>query len=64
MKALVGETDHSLELLDTAVTRTRQLTVDLNPPVLDGEGLVGALQWLQTQMRDLYGLDVSLRGPT
>lgn len=51
----------ALELLDRAIARTRQLTVDLNPPVLAGEGLVEAVGWLRTQMRDLHGLEVRIR---
>ena len=50
----------TLKLLDRAIARTRQLTVDLNPPVLAGEGLVEAVGWLRTQMRDLHGLNVRI----
>ncbi len=51
----------SLDLLGQAITRTRQLTVDLNPPILEGEGLVGAIEWLRTQMRDMHGLEVEIQ---
>src|SRR5690606_7827247 len=47
--------------LDAAVEQMRRLTVDLSPPVLEGEGLSEALVWLVEQMRDLHGLEVSLR---
>ena len=30
----MAQTERSLNLLDEAITRTRQLTVDLNPPIL------------------------------
>ena len=60
--ALLRQADRSLELLDEAVTRTRRLTVDLSPPVLQGEGFVEAVQWMQTQMRELHGLEVDVRG--
>ncbi len=50
----------SLAYLDDAIRRTRQLTVDLSPPILDDEGLVEALEWLRSHMRDLHGLDVDL----
>jgi PAS domain S-box-containing protein len=46
--------------LDHAIRMTRHLTVDLSPPVLKSEGLVEALGWLQTQVRELYGLEVTL----
>lgn len=57
------QADRSLALLDDAIRRTRQLTVDLNPPILEGEGLVEALEWLRTHMRDLHGLEVEIDAP-
>ena len=60
LEDLAAQTERSLRLLDDAITRTRQLTVDLNPPILEGEGLVGAIEWLRTQMRDLHGLTVEI----
>ena len=60
LEGVVKQTERSLELLTDAITRTRQLTVDLNPPILEGEGLVGAIEWLRTQMRDLHGLTVEI----
>ena len=62
VEALTEQTDQSLRLLGDAILRTRQLTVDLSPPVLEGEGLIDALKWLETQMRDLHRLDVEIRG--
>jgi PAS domain S-box-containing protein len=62
MDALVEQTDRSLRLLSDAIMHTRQLTVDLSPPVLEGEGLVEVLRWLETHMRDLHALDVEIRG--
>ncbi|MBY5161357.1 chemotaxis protein CheB [Salsipaludibacter albus] len=53
--------EQALAYLDEAITLTRQLTVDLDPPVLRGDSLVDALQWLQTHMRDLHGLEVEVR---
>ena len=43
-----------------AVQITRQLTVELSPPILKSEGLAEALAWLVTQMRDKHDLDVLL----
>ncbi|MFP4623951.1 MAG: CheR family methyltransferase, partial [Gemmatimonadota bacterium] len=59
-EAAVEQGRRSLELLEQAITRTRQLTVDLNPPILEGEGLVAAIEWLRTQMRDLHGLEIEI----
>ena len=43
-----------------ALATTRQLTVDLSPPVLQKEGLTDALSWLRTQMKELHGLEVTV----
>jgi two-component system CheB/CheR fusion protein len=48
------------KLIDRAVNLTRRLTVDLAPPVLRGEGLSEALEWLVRQSRELHGLEVEL----
>ena len=39
---------------------TRQLTVDLSPPILKSEGLTEALNWLITQMKQIHKLEVLL----
>lgn len=46
------------EWLADAIATTRQLSVDLSPPILQGEGLAEALIWLASQMKEQYGLDV------
>ncbi|MBZ0328921.1 PAS domain-containing protein [Halomonas sp. ANAO-440] len=43
-----------------AIETTRQLTVDLSPPILKSEGLAEALEWLQRQMLELHELTVDL----
>lgn len=60
LEGVVAHTERSLQLLKDAIARTRQLTVNLNPPILEGEGLVGAIEWLRTQRRDLHGLTVEI----
>lgn len=60
LEGVVAYAERSLKLLGDAITRTQQLTVNLNPPILEGEGLVGAIEWLRTQMRDLHGLTVEI----
>jgi PAS domain S-box-containing protein len=57
---LVQESAQALSWLGQAVDVTRQLTVDLNPPILKNEGLTASLEWLQRQMRELHGLDVEV----
>lgn len=54
---------HAQEVYDwlgLAIQMTRQLTVDLSPPLLQGEGLADALSWLATQMKHVHGLTVTL----
>jgi PAS domain S-box-containing protein len=48
-------------LLDESVSITRNLSIDLSPAVLQGEGLSDALAWLATQMQEQYGLEVSIQ---
>ncbi len=47
-------------LLKEALEICRNATTNLSPPILKGEGLVEALQWLASHMQDLYGLKVQL----
>ncbi len=51
----------SLGLVRDAITMTRRLTVDLSPPVLEGQGLAEALRWLGEEMREMHGLNVEVR---
>ena len=39
---------------------TRQISVDLSPPILPGEGLSHAISWLSTQLWQRYGLAVEI----
>jgi PAS domain S-box-containing protein len=47
--------------LAEAIQVTRQLSVDLSPPVLQGESLAEAILWLTSQMQDQYGLEVNIK---
>jgi len=62
-----GEADQQLlqaeSLIVRAVRMTRQLSVDLNPPILKNEGLKSILTWLQGQMKELHDLDVEVVAP-
>ena len=48
-------------LLGDSTRITRQLSVDLNPPILKHEGVRAILNWLRGHMHDLHGLDVRVR---
>ena len=39
---------------------TRQISIDLSPPILPGEGLSHAISWLATQLWQRYGLAVEI----
>jgi signal transduction histidine kinase len=49
------------DLVQEAMTLTRTLSVDLHPPILAGDGLALALEWVANQMREQYGLEVELQ---
>ena len=46
--------------LKDAVAIARTTTANLSPPVLQGEGLVEALTWLGSDMRERHGLTVTI----
>lgn len=48
------------EVIDRAINVARNLTVDLSPPVLKGEGLAEALRWLASHMQEIHGLKVHI----
>jgi two-component system CheB/CheR fusion protein len=54
----IGEIEEELR---SSVQITRDLSVDLSPPILHNEGLVQAVYWLATQMESQYGLRVELQ---
>jgi PAS domain S-box-containing protein len=48
------------ELLRSSIQVSRNLTVDLSPPILEEAGLVPALEWLCRQFHEKYSLTVKL----
>jgi len=50
----------TLTWFNEAIRITRQLTVELSPPVLKEEGLVDALRWLAVQMAETHQLAVEI----
>lgn len=59
-------TDTKLDLdqvqgwLSEAITITRNLSINLSPIVLQGEGLTEAVLWLASQMKEQYGLQIEV----
>jgi PAS domain S-box-containing protein len=60
--ALPVDPERVESLLQEAIDTTRGLTVDLSPPVLDGDGLIEALQWLRSHMAESHDFTVVLQG--
>lgn len=50
----------SLDWLSDAIVTTRNLSVDMSPAILQGEGLAQAIEWLALQMHERYDLQVTL----
>lgn len=57
---LVTHTQEAYHWIDDAIRIVRQLTVDLSPPVLQGEGLVDALAWLANNLQKVYNFTAVL----
>lgn len=54
------ELDQIQATLSESIAITRNLSIDLSPIVLQGEGLTEALTWLAFRMKEQYGLQVDL----
>jgi PAS domain S-box-containing protein len=50
--------------LSETIAITRNLSIDLNPVVLHGEGLSEAMTWLAFRMKEQYGLQIDLEAET
>ncbi|RJQ78099.1 MAG: response regulator [Desulfobacteraceae bacterium] len=49
-----------VQLLDEAIAKSRRLSNELSPPVLNHSGLVAGLHWLARQMEEQFGLRIEL----
>ena len=56
-----GKLEDAYGQVGKVVQTSRQLTVDMSPPVLKGEGLFEALGWLASQMEERYDLKVYIQ---
>lgn len=54
------ELDEIQASLSESIAITRNLSIDLSPIILQGEGLTEALTWLAFRMKEQYGLQVNL----
>lgn len=58
--AMYMDLDQIHNSLSEAIAITRNLSIDLSPIILHGEGLTEAMAWLSTRMQEQYGLQVTL----
>jgi PAS domain S-box-containing protein len=58
--AVYLELDQIQTGLSETIAITRNLSIDLNPVILHGEGLAEAMNWLAFRMKDQYGLHIDL----
>jgi PAS domain S-box-containing protein len=54
------ELEQIQEALSETIAITRNLSIDLNPVVLHGEGLTEAVTWLAFRMKEQYSLQIDL----
>lgn len=47
--------------LTDSISITRNLSIDISPIILHGEGLTDAIAWLSSRMQEQYGLNVDLK---
>ena len=59
-EALLKEIEEMQGVIETATKTARRLSVELSPPVLEGEGLTEAIGWLSEQMHEQYRLQVKV----
>jgi two-component system, chemotaxis family, CheB/CheR fusion protein len=60
-EAAQKEADDIASQLNEILDMTRQLSIDLSPPILRGEGLWHAIHWLAGRMQQRYGLPIELQ---
>jgi signal transduction histidine kinase len=58
MQASIDQIQH---WLSEAINITRNMSVDISPSVLHGEGLVEAIDWLAARMKEQHNLEVEIR---
>ena len=69
VRAALGQLDEAtvlqeIDSLDETLAQTvgllRGMSIDLSPPILEGEGLADAIGWLAAQLREQYGTKVKI----
>lgn len=58
--AIKESIDQLQSSLKEAITVTRNLSVDISPVVLQGEGISEAIHWLSARMKEQHGLQVEI----
>lgn len=60
-EAFLQKIEEMKQALETATKTARRLSVDLSPPILEGEGLTEAIRWLAGQMREQHQLQAAVQ---
>ena len=61
VQAAQTDLDQLDDWLAESIAITRQLSIDLSPPILSGEGLPEQFLWLASQMKTQYNLEVTVQ---
>ena len=56
--------DEIQSALSEAIAVTRNLSIDISPMILHGEGLTESMKWLSSRMTEQYGLQVQIKAKT
>ncbi|MEX0647009.1 MAG: ATP-binding protein, partial [Balneolaceae bacterium] len=59
-KKLADNIEGSIEMLNAAIEKTRELTGDLNPFVLKSEQLTDMMEWVASRFDEMHGLKTKL----
>lgn len=60
-KDVYDDVEDSIGLLDNAINTARSLSIELNPPILQSQGLDTSLRWLVRHMKKAFGLEIEMK---
>lgn len=51
-------------MLSESISQARSIMAEMSPPVLNGLGLISALEWLTEQTGNQHGIEVNFKSKT
>lgn len=57
-KNIASQVQQAIDLIDEAIAASRDLTIQLSPPILHDAGLTAGIEWLIRSKRQKYGMEV------